>query len=230
MAQQLALPLDFNPELGFDQFWPGPNTEVLSHLRRAALGQDESLLVIWGGCGKTHLLNACCATAARAGRSAAYLPLPLLRQYGPEALDGLDAYAMLCLDGLEAVAGDLALETALFTLFNRMRERGGQLLASAVLPPAQLLFALPDLASRLSWGLTLHLQPLADDDLLAALILKAQSLGLGLPPPVGRFLMLHARRDLPSLTRLLERLDRASLAAQRKLTLPFVKQHIGENS
>lgn len=228
MAQQLALPLGFNSELGFDQFWPGPNAEVLSHLRRAALGHDEALLVIWGGSGKTHLLNACCATAARAGRTAAYLPLPILRQHGPAALDGVETYDMLCLDDLEAIAGDQTFETALFTLFNRMRDSGGQLLASAALPPPQLPFILPDLASRLTWGLTLHLQPLNDHDMLEALILKAQTLGLELPPPVGRFLMHHARRDLTGLIQLLEQLDRASLAAQRKLTVPFVKQRIHE--
>ena len=232
MARQLALPLGFKPELGFDQFWPGPNGEVIAHLRRAALGQDESLIVIWGdsGTGKTHLLNASCASASRSGRSAAYLPLSLLKDHGPEALEGVEAFALLCLDDLQTIAGDRDFETALFNLFNRVRDNRGQLLASATLPSPQLDFVLPDLASRLAWGLTLRLQPLNDADTLEALVLKARTLGLELSPPVGRFLMHHARRDLPALTMLLEQLDRASLAAQRKLTVPFVKRHIGENS
>lgn len=232
MPRQLALPLGFNPELGFDQFWPGSNGEAVAHLRRAALGQTEALIVIWGdsGTGKTHLLNASCAAASRAGRSAAYLPLSLLREHGPGALEGVESFALLCLDDLQTIAGDRDFETALFDLFNRVRETEGQLMASATLPSPQLDFVLPDLASRLAWGLTLRLQPLDDADTLEALALKARTLGLELSPAVGRFLMHHARRDLPALTTLLEQLDRASLAAQRKLTVPFVKRHIGEHS
>ncbi len=229
MAQQLALPLGFNPELSFEQFWPGPHQEVIAHLRRAAAGADEALIVIWGqrGAGKTHLLNATCAATAQVGRSTAYLPLRIMREHGPAALEGAEGFALLCIDDLETIAGDLAFESALFKLFNHVRDQGGQLLASATRPPPQLAFALPDLASRLSWGLTLRLLDMEDDDTLEALMLKAHSLGLELPRPVGRFLMQRNRRDLAGLVAQLEKLDRASLAAQRKLTVPFVRQQTG---
>lgn len=228
MAEQLALPLGFNPQLGFEQYWPGPHGEVLAHLRDAARNLREELIVIWGGpgTGKTHLLNACCAEAAQAGRSATYLPLSLLREYGPEALEGLTDYAVVCLDDLQSIAGDPAIERALFAFFNQARDAGRRLLASATRPPQQLPFGLPDLASRLAWGLTLRLQELDDDDTLQAVTLKARSLGLELPPPVGRFLLQHVRRDLSALNALLIKLDGASLAAQRKLTIPFVKLHL----
>lgn len=232
MPEQLALPLGFNPQLGFEQFWPGPHGEVLAHLRDAARDMREELIVIWGGhgTGKTHLLNACCAEASRAGRSATYLPLSLLRQHGPEALEGLSDYAVVCLDDLQSIAGDLAIEKALFEFFNRARDARRQLLASAALPPPQLPFALPDLSSRLAWGLTLRLQDLDDEDTLQAMNLKARALGLELPPPVGRFLLQRVRRDLSALDALLVKLDGASLAAQRKLTVPFVKLHLGDTA
>jgi len=92
-----------------------------------------------------------------------------------------------------------------------------------VLPPAQLNFTLPDLASRLSWGVTLRLQRPGEADTRQILQMKSRSLGLEMPDAVARFLMNHAQRDLPALTTLLERLDRASLAAQRRLTVPFVR-------
>lgn len=231
MPEQLALPLGFNPQLGFEQFWPGPQGEVLDHLKGAARNGRENLIVIWGGhgSGKTHLLNASCAEASRAGRTATYLPLSLLRQYGPAALEGLSDYAVVCLDDLQSIAGDLAIEQALFEFFNRARDAGRQLLASATLPPPQLPFALPDLASRLAWGLTLRLQDLGDEDTLQALILKARALGLELPPPVGRFILQRVHRDLAALDALLVKLDGASLAAQRKLTVPFVKRYLGNS-
>jgi DnaA family protein len=53
---------------------------------------------------------------------------------------------------------------------------------------------------------------------------KAGKLGFEISPQVGHFLLTHFDRDLPSLWALLDKLDKASLAAQRKLTIPFLKQ------
>jgi DnaA family protein len=82
---------------------------------------------------------------------------------------------------------------------------------------------LADLKSRLSWGLVFRLHPLNEQDTLAAVDLYAQQLGLDLSPQVSRFLFAHCRRDFASLRCVLERLDRATLAAKRKLTIPFIK-------
>lgn len=137
MVQQLALPLRFDTGQGFAQFWPGPNTEVVDHLRRAAQGLGESPLILWGepGGGKSHLLNACCALASEHRRTAAYVPLAAFAGQGPAVAEGLDSYALVCLDDLEAVAGDRDWETALFDLFNRLRERQATLIGSASRPP-----------------------------------------------------------------------------------------------
>ena len=225
MPQQLPLPLGLNAELSFDQFWPGPNREAVGQLRKAAAGQGEPLIVIWGeaGLGKTHLLNAVCSEAAEQSGAAAYLPMGLLREYGPETLAGAETFGIACLDDLDLLAGAPDWELALFHFFNRLRDAGQRLIISTSLPPAQLGFALPDLASRLTWGLTLRLHRPGEDDTRQILQMKSRSLGLDMPEAVARFLMDHAQRDLPALIRLLERLDRASLAAQRRLTVPFVR-------
>ena len=83
---------------------------------------------------------------------------------------------------------------------------------------------MPDLASRLDWGRVVGLLPLDDADKLRALQLRAQLRGLSLSDDVGRYLLQHLARDMRSLCHALERLDRASLVAQRRLTLPFIKQ------
>lgn len=49
-------------------------------------------------------------------------------------------------------------------------------------------------------------------------------MGLEISPQVGRFLMIQHQEELDSLWYLLERLDRASLSAKRRLTIPFLKQ------
>jgi DnaA family protein len=228
MAEQLPLRLAFNPELTFERFHPGSNEEVLRHLQNVAGDQGEPLIFLWGenGTGKSHLLNACCRHAHLAGKAVSFLPLIQLRDQGQTALEGLEQQGVICLDDLDSITGESEWEHALFTLFNQQRELNHSLIMTATVPPAELPIQLPDLKTRLGWGLTLRLQPLSDQDKLIVLGLHAQSLGLTLPPQVGRFLLSHYRRDLPSLRRLLDELDHASLAAKRKLTIPFLKTYL----
>ncbi|MFM8333472.1 MAG: DnaA regulatory inactivator Hda [Candidatus Methylumidiphilus sp.] len=231
MSRQIPLPFGFNPEHGFEEFYPGGNAEAVAHLRRAALGQSpEPLIFLWGetGLGKTHLLHAYCREAHRAGRAVSYLPLRVLQEYGGEVLEGLEEQDAVCLDDLQAVIGDAEWEQALFNLFNRLRDAGQSLVVAADAPPDALEVLLPDLQTRLGWGLTLLLRPLDDAGKLAALRLRARLLGLDVSPAVGRFLMGNYRRDLPGLMELLALLDRATLAAKRKLTIPFLKTLLEE--
>lgn len=232
MPEQLPLPFTFNPEMGFEQFHPGANAEPIRHLQRTAAGTGEPLIFLWGepGTGKTHLLNACCRMACQLKRSASYLPLAVLGEHGPDMLEGLEYQDLVCIDELDQVVGDEAWESALFVLFNRLRELNRDLIVAAETPPAQLPIHLPDLKSRFSWGLTLRLHPLSDEDTLAVLELYARSLGLDLSPQVGRFLLVHYRRDLPALKWLLDQLDHATLAAKCKLTVPFIKSFLGETT
>ncbi|MGX2030082.1 DnaA regulatory inactivator Hda [Methylocaldum gracile] len=232
MAEQLPLRFAFNPELGFLQHHSGANAEIVAHLKHAASGRGETLIFLWGepGTGKSHLLNACCREACQSGLSVSYLPLSGLREYGPGVLDGLEHQDLVCLDDVDSVAGDDAWERALFNLFNCLRDHGNRLIAAAGVPPAELAIRLPDLKTRLGWGLTLRLQPLNDEDKLIVLGAHARSLGLDLSPQVGRFLLSHYHRDLSSLKRLLDELDHATLAAKRKLTIPFLKNYLEETT
>ena len=228
MPQQLPLPFAFNTVDGFEQFHPGSNAEAVTHLRRCAEGLGEPLIFLWGGPGqgKTHLLHACCREAHEHGQTVSYLPLLALKDFGGGALEGLEIQQLVCLDDLESIAGNDGWEHALFALFNRLRDADHRLVVAAKVPPAELPIMLPDLKTRLGWGLTLALRPLSDEDTLAALSLHAGTLGLELPSRVGRFLLRRHHRDLPGLCRLLEQLDQATLAAKRKLTVPFVKNYL----
>jgi DnaA family protein len=228
MAEQLPLRFAFNPELGFRQYHSGANAEIIAHLKHAAGGHGEPLLFLWGepGTGKSHLLNACCREACDRSLSVSYLPLSSLRECGPGVFDGLEHQDVVCLDDVDSVAGDDVWERALFNLFNQLRELGNRLIIAAQVPPSELPIHLPDLKTRLGWGLTLRLQPLNDEDKLIVLGAYARSLGLDLPPQVARFLFSHRRRDLSSLKRLLDELDHATLAAKRKLTIPFLKNYL----
>lgn len=47
--------------------------------------------------------------------------------------------------------------------------------------------------------------------------------GFKLPEDVSRFLLKRLERDMHTLSTTLDHLDYASIRAQRKLTIPFVK-------
>ncbi len=226
MAQQLPLHFEFRASQTFDDFFPGSNQEIITHLQQCISGLGEQQIFLWGksGQGKTHLLQACCHQAQNQNLSSFYFDLSQAKLPDPSMLNGLDEYDLVCFDNIQRIAGNSAWELAFFNFFNQHRDRGHKLIVSASSAPNDIAIQLPDLKTRLNWGLTLKIQPLTDSDRIAALIFKADQMGFEIAPQAGRFLLTHYDRDLASLWALLEKLDRASLAAKRKLTLPFLKQ------
>ncbi len=222
MPQQLSLGLSIRPSVDFASFIVGRNGEAVSRLRTP----QDPFVYLWGesGSGKSHLLQAACQQAHREERLPAYLPLKSEREIDPEMLQGLEGYALVCLDDLERIAGEAAWERAIFNLFNLLRENGGQLLVAADRPPASLPIALPDLASRLTWGPCYHLLPLDDEERLELLLRSAERRGMSMSVETASFLLQRTPRDIHFLTLLMDRLDTASLAAQRRLTIPFVRE------
>ncbi len=229
MHSQLPLGLTLKDSATFANFIAGPHSEAVLALQACAQGQGEAFIYLAGaaGTGKTHLLQAACHEAAQAGGTVAYLPLQRAAEFTAAVLEGLERMALVCLDDVQSVSGQADWERALFVLFNGLRDSGGRLIVSATRKPAQLGLALPDLASRLGWGVTYVLQELDDSDKLEALRLRALARGFELPDEVGRYLLLRLPRDMHALFAVLDRLDYASLVAQRRLTVPFIKSILG---
>lgn len=225
MAQQLPLHFEFRANHTFDDFFPGANQEIIDHLKNCVTGSGEPFIFLWGkaGQGKSHLLQACCHQAQNQNLRSFYFDLATAKQPDPSMLSGLDECDIVCLDNIEHIAGNPAWEQAFFCFFNQLRDQGHKLLVSASCSPQALAIQLPDLKTRLNWGLALKLKALSDDDKVAALIFKADRLGFEIAPQTGRFLVSHYDRNPQSLWALLEKLNFASLAAQRKLTVPFLK-------
>ena len=226
---QLPLGVRLRDDATFANYYPGANAAALGYVERlceAEAGWTESLIYLWGGegVGCSHLLQAACLRFEQCGEPAVYLPLREVADYGPELLDNLEQCELVCLDDLDAVAGRRDWEEALFHLFNRLRDSGRRLLLAANAAPRELPVQLPDLQSRLSLALVFQLQELAEEDKLRALQLRASRRGLQLSDEVGRFILTRGARSMSGLFDLLERLDQASLQAQRKLTIPFLKE------
>lgn len=232
MSRQLSLNLRLKDASSFGNFLAGPNREALEQLRaavvRAATQTDArpTMIYLWGaeGAGKTHLLQAACRLAQELGIAPAYLPLAEVVALGPSLLEGIEQTPLVCLDDVERVAGKPEWETALFSLVERLRAARGMLAVAAAAPPDRLGLKLPDLASRLAWGATYAMQPLSDAQKLEAVRLRAQHRGFEMPEDVARYILSRYPRDLVSLFNLLDRIDEASLAQQRRVTIPFLRQ------
>lgn len=226
-ATQIPLPFQRFDHRELEHYLPGANRYVLEHLGGLAAGATGfAFTYLWGehGTGKSHLLQAMCTRAAATGARGAYLPLRDREVLAPELLEGLEQLELVCIDDLDAVTGYADWERALFSLFNRLREAGRTLVASAAASPRGLAVSLPDLHSRLQSGVTFHLQPLAETDRVTALQQRARLRGIELTDEVTRYIVRRVPRDMHTLFGLLDRLDRASLQAKRKITVPFVKE------
>ncbi|MBY5990934.1 DnaA inactivator Hda [Ferrimonas balearica] len=224
---QLSLAVHLPDDETFQSYYPAGNQQLIDSLRQAASGAGETVTYLWGSAksGRTHLLHAACVHAGEQERSAFYLPLGIHASMSPAILDGLEDLALVCLDDIDAVSRHPLWEEALFNFYNRVLEKGScRLVVSARAPANQAGFLLPDLVSRLNWGIHYQLHPLTDDAKLAALQRRAKMRGLELEEEVGRFLLTRLARDLRTLFEVLDRLDKASMVAQRRLTIPFVKE------
>lgn len=215
--KQLALGLALDAALSLEASVVGGNAELFATLQGLCRGDaGERIVYLWGapGSGRTHLLTAVSRSARTAGRSVVpFAGLPLS-----------DPDALVLADDVEAF-GEPA-QVALFNLINAQRTDGGALVATGSVPPAELPLR-PDLRTRLAWGLVYQVQPLADEDKALALARHAQARGFRMPDEVAAYLLRHASRDLPSLIRALDRLDRRSIELHRPLTIPLLRDVLG---
>ena len=221
---QLPLALGLADHARFETFVEGANGAAVKHVRALADGAPD---IVWisgaHASGKTHLLQAACRSASLGGRRAMYVALLEEHAAEPEILVGLEGLDLLALDRVDVVARDPAWERQLFVLYNEIAAKRGGLLLASLVPPAAAGFELRDLASRAAGAVAYRLQPLAHSDRVDALLAHARARGLDLERGAAEYLLDRVERDMLGLQRWLDRLDRASLAEQRKLTIPFIR-------
>lgn len=231
MKEQLPLALRWPAHQRFESYVTDGSEAVVDSVRHAALAADPAFLFLAGasGSGKTHLLIAACAAAGAAGRSAQYLDLARLSQPRDATIRRFGGSDVLAIDHIDAIAGERDAEHALFDLYNRCKAEGSTLLFAASDSPSSLGLVLPDLVSRLSSCTQWILRPLDEASRRIALRERAAARGIELDDAVLDWLFTRQARDLGTLTDLLERIDRAALAAQRRVTVPFLRGLLRES-
>jgi len=227
MIPQLPLALRWPRRQRFEHFHAGANAAALAAVQALSLQPGAPWVYLYGasGSGRSHLLMAACQAASAAGRRVQYLPLATIADHAA-ALRGVAGSELLALDDLGAMVGNRDAEHALFDLYNRARAEGSALLFAADATPTQLGVELPDLRSRLGACTQFALKPLDDAERRAVLKAQAASRGIELDDGVLDWLFARHARDLGALLDLLDKLDQASLAARRRITVPFLREFL----
>ncbi|GAB4393771.1 MAG: DnaA regulatory inactivator Hda [Gammaproteobacteria bacterium] len=222
------LPIEFHLDrmATFANYVVGSNTQLVTLLKQQILQPRETCIYFWGtsGIGRTHLLNACCHYAEEQRVNAIYLPLSHLKTYSPGVLDEVAEFSVICIDDIEMIAANRQWEEALFYVYNQAQAKQHLLIISALASPMQLALSLPDLQSRLTAGAVFHMQELTDEDKIILLKLKAEQKGILLSDQLAEFFIKRCERTVTQLIEVLDEVAAASLQAQRRLTIPFVKQ------
>lgn len=214
--QQLTLALAPAPEPTFDTFFAGRNEATLATLAalRHALDGNEHFVYLWGprGSGKSHLLRAFAADAARNGTPATYIAAGESMPADASVVAADDAHQL-----------DMVGQLALFDLYNRFRTSGGMLLSAGDRPPAELPLR-EDLRTRLGAGVVLRVEPLSDEEKRAALSEHGRQRGLALAPELIDYLLTHVTRDMGTQMAVVDTLDRVSLERKRPITQPLLRE------
>ncbi len=242
---QLPLPVTLPIDENFDSFVEVGNEGVVAVLQNmvaalpnwrqhSGLGHLASLklplvtLLGVSAIGKSHLLFATCHQLAKHKVSHLYLNMNNYQAWSHHIFDGLEDLSLIALDNIHAIAGNDRWEEALFDLFNRVIETQQALIVcTSQLGPSNPAFTLPDLRSRLAWGVIYHVNQLDEAGREEAVRLRANERGLKLSNQALQFLLHHSERDLKSLMALLGRLDTRSLQEQKRLSVAMVKRELG---
>ena len=219
---QLPLPFAASERNTFAHFVVGGNGELVERLRARPPGFASVWVFGTPGVGKTHLLQAFCHTQ----QGSAYIPAARV-DAATTSLVGYAEFSAVAVDDVELWLGERRGELALFDLYNQLAAMQAQLLVAARRSPLETEFAVPDLGSRLRAAACYRVAPLMDGERRQLLAGAARRRSLSLGPEVANYLLAHVDRDQRELLRILDVLDRSSLAAGRRLTIPFVKQVLG---
>lgn len=231
-SRQLALSVQLPDDETFDSYRTRANKGVVSQLIQFVEqneldkhNQPKSLYLFGlSGVGKSHLLHASSALAAHIGKTSVCLSCAELRELPVDVLEGLETIDLICLDDIHLIANNPLWQQAIFDLYNRVIEHNNCLLISGEQSASQLGLTLPDLVSRLSWGLTEQVKPLDDDEKVLVLQYRASQRGLMLSDEAAKFLLNRISREMANLLSALDTLDKASIREQRKITIPFIKE------
>lgn len=216
--QQLPLDFEFRPAFGGADFLvTDSNREAVQWIDRWPDWLSPAL-VVYGppASGKSHL-----AEVFRQKSQANVMTHQDLANDQPR--DPAGAAGAWIIEDADRYLGDGPPEP-LFHLFNQIKEGGGSLLLSGVLPPARWLVELADLSSRLNAAPTVGIGT-PDDGLIGAVLVKLfADRQLRVSTDVIEYAVKRMERSLAAARNLVKALDALALAERREITVPLVRR------
>ncbi len=223
---QLPLPLQFDSRFSLDNYL-SEQAPYIRHQLTALFDQTgEALIGLWGGpdSGKTHLLNACALYAREGDISYHLFDAAQLMDASAEGFSDFPEGTVLAVDNIDLLAGNRDWEAGFYRLVNRVQQGELRFLFSLSRRPRDTGFRLPDLKSRLGWGLLIAL-PSPDDAAVEHILReRARLLGLELGDEALHFLLSRYSRRLKDQMQALQQLDEAALSQQRRITIPLIRE------
>ena len=208
MATQLGLDLPIRTARGRDDFLVAPSNAMAVAMIENWRNWTSAKMVLTGpqGAGKTHLTHVWADAAGAeiiAARDLATADVPAL------------ARASVAVEDVPQIAGDAEGQTALFHLHNLVLADGHSLLLTGTGAVAHWGITLPDLDSRLRGTLEAAIDA-PDDALLSAVLVKL--LADRQLPDLIPYLLARMDRSFAEANRIVDLLDRTSLARKRPVT------------
>jgi DnaA-homolog protein len=207
----------------FDNFVAGDNGALVATLRSGLELGHWYFLAGPRGSGRSHLLAAVLDEHVCKGDAVQFVALADPRQRA--LLDQASADWIL-LDDVDRLAGDPEGERTLFNALNRWRaERVGLVMSGR----GRDRFELPDLRSRLGQATRLNLNPLEERDLAELVVRLAGEHEVPLGRGVVDYLLSRTTRNAGQLSRLVGRLADRALSERRTVSIPLVRELLGES-
>lgn len=231
MQAQILLPgFGIRADAEMASFYSGTSN---AHIKQAFAKAAEQYACLYlsgvSGSGKSHLLQAACNQASSIGAVSVYLPLAELLEYpAASVLEGIENADFIAIDDVHLLQGKASWQEAIFHLYNYRFDNKRSLVFSANAPASHLTIELADLQSRLTACISFQIRNLSDAEKLDMLVFLADRHGMLLNEQCANYILLHYGRSNEELVAIVRSLAEATLVEKRKLTVPFIKQHLSD--
>ncbi|MBD1549215.1 HdaA/DnaA family protein [Roseibium aggregatum] len=209
--RQLPLVLPHEAALGRDDYLVGKSNRAAFELLGSWPDWPAPVVILAGpvGSGKTHLVEAFHAETGAAVVKASELT-------GEAVADLVTKEAVVVEDAHRGID-----ETALFHLLNAARQAGVPVLITSRTWPTAWGITLPDLMSRLRAAAPIEIEE-PDDDLLRRVLVKLfADRQIAIDLGVVDYLVVRMERSLGVALKVVDAIDRESLADRAKITKPL---------
>jgi DnaA family protein len=229
---QIALPLGFDRQYSFDNYFSEQSDFVTGSLCSLIGGDGDSMVGLWGGVdsGKTHLINASAYFARQQAISFQLYDGADLVKCDPSMIENLANCRVLVVDNLDAFCGHRQWEERFYQIINLCKDGELNLIFTTSSNPLHLDCQLADFKSRLAWALLLQLPTTEETGLGDIIQFRASLLGIELSKEVIGYLLTHYSRRLSEQIKILGILDTASLRMQKKISVPMIKHTLADSS